>query len=138
MSDRYAQYQALVEKLEEDRKRLDNEIGVLRGLLEGRPDRPVRGKGDQPGPKAAQAEVVRILEEGGWMTSDEIADKRGKTTRATRQALRLLTEKGTLEKRLRGPKGGRRTVWGIAGTDDAGLVRIRPRGDQAPSGGSEM
>ena len=105
-------YEAILAKLEEERRRIDAEISDLKRIIARRAGKAAsepgvelaRGMTDvgraPVGPGTARQELLDILgRDGGWMNLQTISQIRGKTDGATRQALRLMIKNELIETR---------------------------------------
>ena len=105
-------YEAILAKLEEERRRIDAEISDLKRIIARRAGkaasepgvelaRDMTDVGRAPvGPGTAREELLGILRsDGGWMNLQTISQIRGRTVGATRQALRLMIKNKLIEAR---------------------------------------
>ena len=119
------QYEAILVKLEEERRRIDAEISDLKRIIARRAGKAASEPGVElardmadtvrasVGPGTAREELLGILRsDGGWMNLQTISEIRGKTDGATRQALRLMIKNKLIEARQE---------------DGKNLYRIQPR-----------
>ena len=105
-------YEAILAKLEEERRRIDAEISDLKRIIARRSGKAASEPGVElardgadtvrapVGPGTARQELLGILgRDGGWMNLQTISQIRGKTDGATRQALRLMIKNELVETR---------------------------------------
>lgn len=106
------QYEAILAKLEGERRRIDAEISDLKRIIARRSGKVAnepgvelaRGPADTVmapvGPGTAREELLGILRsDGDWMDLQEISQIRGRTVGATRQALKLMIKSKLVETR---------------------------------------